>query len=265
MRSRYMAELTTPEVEKYFADGGKTAFLPVGSVEMHGPHQPIGTDTIIAKAFALLLAQKANGLVLPELHYTWAGATDGFAGTISIDAELVEKIVEAIAVKCKKMGFERLALVSVHAPHGFILYSCVRMIYAKYLYPVILIDPYNPYCEETGKLFTGEKEIAKEASLALAGLHILGQPDLYSEEEMRYEDSAPAYPDSFKKLNRVARVGYFMQDPRQHACPSKYVSLEDGLEFLNIQAAYVAPVLDEVDKYVEISKEQQNKGWDQEE
>ena len=33
MRSRYLMELTTPEVEEFFKNGGKTAILPVGSVE----------------------------------------------------------------------------------------------------------------------------------------------------------------------------------------------------------------------------------------
>jgi creatinine amidohydrolase/Fe(II)-dependent formamide hydrolase-like protein len=47
MRSRFLLELTTPEVETYLAQGGKTTLLPVGRVEMHGPHQPIGTDSII--------------------------------------------------------------------------------------------------------------------------------------------------------------------------------------------------------------------------
>lgn len=47
MRSRFLLELTTPEVEEYLSNGDRTAILPVGSVEMHGPHQPIGTDTLI--------------------------------------------------------------------------------------------------------------------------------------------------------------------------------------------------------------------------
>ena len=114
MRSRFLAELTTPEVESYLARGGRTALLPVGSVEMHGPHQPIGTDTLIAKAFALRLAEEADGLVLPEIHYTWAGSTDGFAGTVSIEPELVQKTVEAIALKVFRMGLRRLLVLSVH-------------------------------------------------------------------------------------------------------------------------------------------------------
>lgn len=261
MRSRYLSELTTPEVEEYLTKGGKTALLPVGSVEMHGPHQPIGTDTIIAKAVAALLADRANGLVLPEVSYTWVGATDGFAGTISIDMELVERLVEAIAVKCMKMGFKRLILVSVHAPHSFILYACVRRIYEKYMYPVVFVDPYNSLDKEAETMFEGDLEEAKEASLVLAALKILGQPGLYSEDEMRYEDKAPALPQAYGKISRVGKVGYVMQDTRQHVCPSKYVSLEKGLEFIELQVGHILPIFDEIDNYSEITENQRNKGW----
>lgn len=44
MRSRYLLDLTMPEVEKYLADGGDLALLPIGPTEMHGPHLPLGTD-----------------------------------------------------------------------------------------------------------------------------------------------------------------------------------------------------------------------------
>ena len=145
MRSRFLMELTTPEVEQYFSQGGKTALFPIGSVEMHGPHQPIGTDTLVAKAFALSIAESVNGLVLPDFHYTWAGSTDGFVGTISVEPDLTQKILESIAVKCKIMGFKNLIFLSVHAPNDFHLTSCVRRIFEKHLYPVMFINPYRPY------------------------------------------------------------------------------------------------------------------------
>lgn len=100
MRSRFLCELTTPEVESYFKSsasrGGASALLPVGCVEMHGPHLPLGTDTLVAKALALKIAEKADAIVLPEVHYTWSGATDGFAGTISIPQEMGGQLVECV-------------------------------------------------------------------------------------------------------------------------------------------------------------------------
>jgi len=261
MRSRFLIELTTPEVEKYFSDGGKTAVLPVGSVEMHGPHQPICTDTFIAKAFSLQLARSTNGIVLPEVSFTWAGSTDGFAGTISVDIELQQKIVEAVIIKAAKMEFKRFVVVSVHAPNKSILFLSTRRIFENTHIPVLFVDPYRPFSESNGKIFEGDYEDSKEASLVLGALQILGMPNLYSESEMSYEEHAPSFPDSLKRLWSVGVVGYFMQDPRQHACPTKYVSLEKGVDFINKQEEFLVPFMDDIDKYAKEVVGQKNKGW----
>ena len=63
------------------------AILPVGAVEAHGPHLPLGTDVIIAEAMATSGAEKlANGghtvLILPPLWYTAAAFAKAFPGTI---------------------------------------------------------------------------------------------------------------------------------------------------------------------------------------
>jgi creatinine amidohydrolase len=45
------------------------AWLPIGTLEWHGPHNPFGLDTIVAHELALRAAQRAGGLVMPPL--TW--------------------------------------------------------------------------------------------------------------------------------------------------------------------------------------------------
>jgi creatinine amidohydrolase/Fe(II)-dependent formamide hydrolase-like protein len=261
VRSRFLLELTTPEVEAYLAQGGKTALLPVGCVEMHGPHQPIGTDSIVAKAFALRIAQAANGIVLPEVHYTWAGSTDGFAGTIAVEPELVYKTVEAIALKTWRMGLRRLLVLSIHHGNHYPLYLFVRQIYEKHHIPTVYVNPMRPLDEESRALFAGDYARSMEASLVLAALHILGQPDLYCESEMRYDDQPPPRSEAYRQISTVGAVGSFMQDPRHHACPSKYVSLKRGLAFIDRQVRTIAPTLAHIDEYVRDTEEQGNQGW----
>ncbi len=260
MRSRFLIELTTPDVEEYFAQGGKTAFLPVGSVEMHGPHQPLGTDTLIAKACALRLAESADGIVLPEIPYTWAGATDGFAGTISVEPDLQMNLVCAIAPKVQKMGFKRLIILSVHAPNRHSMFLCVRRIFEQHRFPAVFLNPCAPFGDSMKEVFAGNYAKSIEASLVLAALHILGKPDVYSEKQMSYEEQAPPLPESLRGV-RPGVVGYYYQDPRQHACPSPYVSLEKGLEYIDKQVAHILPILDNLDRYIEDIKTQENKGW----
>lgn len=261
IRSRFLMELTTPEVEEFMSGGNRVAVLPVGCVEMHGPHQPIGTDTLISKAFALRIAEGADGLVLPELHYSWSGSTDGFKGTISVGMNLEKELIETIAARSFKMGFKSLILLSVHIPNDHILYLCAREIFEKYHTPVFCINPYHPFDEHSSKIFEGEYEKSKEASLVLAALNILGQPELYSEDEMCREDEAPAFSEALQRLSKKGGVGYFMQDPRQHACPSKFVSLKKGLEYFEYQLGYFKSIIDDIDVYTSEVKMQKNRGW----
>jgi len=45
------------------------AYIPIGTLEWHGLHNPVGADTLQAEGLALLCAQRGGGLVFPPLYY----------------------------------------------------------------------------------------------------------------------------------------------------------------------------------------------------
>lgn len=255
MKSRFMLELTTPEVEGYLKRGGDLALLPVGSVEMHGPHLPLGTDTIIGRAMCLRLAEAADGLVLPDLAYTWAGATDGFAGTVSLDPALLQRTVADIAARLFDMGFRRIVIGSFHGPNPRILYTTARTLFEAGM-PVLLVDFGEPLSPQAEGIFPGDKE----ASLLAAACQILGIGG-YTEKELSYEDSAPPSSPRHQRLSKLGTIGWFYQDARQHACPHRDVSLSKGLEFFRLQAESLAAGLDDLGAYVIEAKGLANKGF----
>jgi mycofactocin system creatininase family protein len=62
--------------------------VPVGSCEQHGPHLPIGTDTIVAEAIAAgLAARRGDVIVAPSLTVTASGEHAGFPGTLSVGTD----------------------------------------------------------------------------------------------------------------------------------------------------------------------------------
>ncbi len=95
------------------------AILPVGAVEAHGPHLPLGTDVIIAEAMAKAGAQKlANDgltvLILPPIWYTSAAFADAFPGTIGVGADTVRKLIHEIGAALLAQGVSTLAIANAH-------------------------------------------------------------------------------------------------------------------------------------------------------
>ena len=72
--------------------GDTLLLVPVGSVEQHGPHLPLATDSMIANAVTRAAAERLDAtgtrvLVAPSVNYGASGEHEGFPGTISIGHE----------------------------------------------------------------------------------------------------------------------------------------------------------------------------------
>lgn len=95
------------------------AILPVGAVEAHGPHLPLGTDVVIAEGMAWACAARldASGLtafVLPPVWYTAARFAEGFPGTIGVEPDTVRDTVRQVAVSLGRQGIRTLAIANAH-------------------------------------------------------------------------------------------------------------------------------------------------------
>ena len=97
------------------AEAGKVIILPVGSVEEHGPHLPLCTDSIQPEFIALELAKKTGGLVAPPLKYGVCNETRIFPGTISISFHSLHRITREIIEEFVRNGFKRFLILSGHA------------------------------------------------------------------------------------------------------------------------------------------------------
>jgi creatinine amidohydrolase len=95
---------------------GRVALLPGGSVEYHGPHAPLGTDTFIASELAArAAAQRPRLIVLPELTYTPCPAeTRDAAGTIPVASRLAAELLEQIFRRLLRAGVTGVVLMNAH-------------------------------------------------------------------------------------------------------------------------------------------------------
>ncbi len=92
--------------------GDPIIFLPVGALEQHGPHLPMGCDAILASAMAARVADALDGLQLPALRYGYksqarSGGGQLFPGTTSLDGATLTAMVRDILREVARHGERR--------------------------------------------------------------------------------------------------------------------------------------------------------------
>ena len=85
-------EMSGPEVFE-LSKRTDIALLPMGCVEMHGPHLPTGTDILIAEQLAELIAKRELAIILPTLPYNINDCMTCYPGTLAFPPDIVKGII----------------------------------------------------------------------------------------------------------------------------------------------------------------------------
>ncbi|MEM1509667.1 MAG: creatininase family protein [Thermofilaceae archaeon] len=135
--------------------------LPLGSLEVHGPHMPLGTDTLVAYRIAVEAARRSQPcVVLPPLFYVYVPENRNFPGTISMSGLTVIKMLEEICDEVYRNGFKRILIFNGHGGNSKLLSLFVREMQEKGK-PYLLyawVDPWSGLHEliekvrETGQI-----------------------------------------------------------------------------------------------------------------
>lgn len=105
-------------------DRAKTVLvIPLGSVEQHGHHMPLGTDTMLAHALSLAAAQRLSGkvAVLPPPWYGFSAHHMKFPGSITLTHKTLMAMVEDIVASLEVHGFTRVLLLNGHGGNNGIV------------------------------------------------------------------------------------------------------------------------------------------------
>ena len=101
-------------------------FLPVGALEQHGPHLPMGCDAILSEAMAVRVADALDGLQLPALRYGYksqarSGGGQLFPGTTSLDGATLTATLRDILRELARHGARRIVVVNGHVENQWFL------------------------------------------------------------------------------------------------------------------------------------------------
>jgi len=94
--------------------------LPVGALEQHGPHLPLGTNVLIARSVAVDLSREYDVLRAPTFHYGVNVPSDrSFAGTASLRKKTLHRALNELLADWERQGILEFVILTAHRhdPH----------------------------------------------------------------------------------------------------------------------------------------------------
>jgi len=108
-------DLYDPEFRKLIKSKKPTVIIPVGSIEQHGAHLPISTDSDIVTEIASRLAKKCNFIVFPTISYGVSWEHEPLFNT-SLKANNLRKMLDDIIISLRKNHIKKIFILNGH--HG---------------------------------------------------------------------------------------------------------------------------------------------------
>ncbi|MDA1001322.1 MAG: creatininase family protein [bacterium] len=112
-KARTLMEMTSPEVGAILKETG-LAVIPIGSVEQHGRHLPLGTDYYAAESFARRIVGLTGGLLADFIPFGVTPLHMGFPGTISLRAETMIAVFMDVCGSLHRHGARKFVLLNWH-------------------------------------------------------------------------------------------------------------------------------------------------------
>jgi creatinine amidohydrolase len=103
---------------------GTPVIICFGTVEQHGSHLPLSTDTLQAEAVAARAAKLVRAIIAPPVHYGQCSSTRNHPGTITLSADTLRSLAWDLIKAFSRNGFKKIVLFSGHA--GRIHLSALR-------------------------------------------------------------------------------------------------------------------------------------------
>lgn len=240
------ARMTAPDLRAIAAREGALAILPAGSLEQHGPHLPVITDTASASAAAIAAARLvANDVPVAVLPGLWLGLSEHhlpFGGTISVDYAAYRAILESIVRSLHAIGFARLLIVNGHGGNIDPLAVASRELAVAYDMPIVATTPWFLAREKLAPIVevdTGAKHACEgETSMMMAIARDIVKKDKLDEamQQAPARVDAPAGLSRFYSFSERAPVTGTWGDPRS-------ATAEKGARFLAVQAEALAEAI----------------------
>ena len=255
-------ELTAPDFVKALEKSGGTCLIPLGVIEKHGPHLPLGTDLLNVRLVALRAAQQEYSIVFPEYFFSQIFEAKHQPGTLAYSQKLMWAVLEETCDELGRNGVKKIILVSGHGGNNsFLPYFCQAQLARRRDYAVYLYRPTgDPKAEEQirkmRKTATGGHADEEETAVMLANRPELVHLDRAKDQRGADQKRLTELPDFY------TGIWWYASFPNHYAGDGNSATRELGELVVANEVKQLVKAIQEV-KHDKAVLELQNRFFDQ--
>ena len=231
-------ELTGDRFAQAVTECEGVCLIALSVVERHGHHLPMGTDMYEGRGILARVAAQEKVILFPDYIFTQIPEARHLAGTISIDPDLMVKLLDNVCREIARNGLKKIVLVNAHdGNNGLVAFYNMIQLYQPRDYVVYLVNPFFaafggqlqlPWpSEEDGHAGPGE------TSMVLALRPDLVQMDLVPTDD---EGKARNRLQALREAGVQTGIWWYADHPTHYAGNASFATAAAGNQLLDVMA-----------------------------
>ena len=211
-------ELTASDWPKALEKSSRTCILPIGILEKHGPHAPMGSDLIHVREWAARAAKKEYAVVFPDYFYGQINEARHQPGTFALPNRLVLELLDSTCAEIGRNGFNKIIIINGHGGNpDMIRYFLQSQLERKRDYALFFFQPTrdSALTEKIRKLRKSDPSTDQHAGEGETSTLLYLRPDLVKMDSARTESG-----DNLKRLaipNIYTAIWWYASYPNHYA------------------------------------------------
>ena len=240
-------ELSSKEMKQLATDCGGVCILPLGCLEKHGDHLPVGTDMYIGRAVAEQTARMEKALVFPYYFLGQASECKHYVGCVGASHELIMALLLEMCDEISRNGFKKIIIFNSHGGNiKFLDFFAMKMPNLDRDYVVYITGSWSLTRESYQKIYdlAGTTDLGEHGGLGETSKMLYIRPDLV---HMDRQDATKGHRQnqlpSLKKHRVFSGLTWYGDFPDHYAGDHSKATAELGKLMLDLTCEAMAEIV----------------------
>ncbi len=236
-------ELTSPDFAQAVTRSQSTCIIPIGILEKHGPHLPLGTDLLDCREVSLRAARKEYTIVFPQYYFGQIFEARHQPGTVAYSERLQMDLLQETCDELARNGIKKIIIVNGHGGNDeFLHYFCQCQLASKRDYIVYLFNPSDDEAMEEQLKKLRKTTVDGHAGEEETSTMLADRPDLVHQDRAKDESGA-----DMKRLAALKHaytgIWWYAGQPNHYRGDGSYGTKELGELALSLEAGLLVEMI----------------------